>query len=274
MSKLNSVERRNLHLITEGVLAALWLGILNLSLFTIIFCAFDPRGANFLGGLVPLEYYNFLVGLVIFLFHAYLLIVLGLNVALTGSLLIAHFRYLTLLSTRELNLSRNKGYLTLDKMRQPLAIRHIFRCLQVLNACAMDWLGPFVITFYFLLSLLPMYCNFILFRYWSDMEPLTKAPLIFAIPPCLGAWSIVLELGGRIHANGKRVIATWRWRRAHLSNAWERQIMLKFARSCAPLAISYGKNFVVTRISLLKYHKGVARGVFRALITAKRTRNK
>jgi len=80
----------------------------------------------------------------------------------------------------------------------------------------------------------------------------------------------VLEFGRFLFCRGTKVIKSWKVDEKNYQG--ESKVMKKFARSCKPIVLSYGKQFVVGRVSVLVFFRGIVRGTFRALLATKTNR--
>lgn len=243
----------------------------SLSCFTVgflvtLYCLFDPRAAVFLGALIPLQYYSYLImAIIATLFHGYMMIVLELSVALTGSIVIFILWYLTVILTKELRLGRT-SYKTLNTLREQDNLRIIYRSFQILNENAMCFIGPYITMFHCLFVLFPALCNFLLIRYWHDLDLLCKLPLLTGCFLVTGFWLLVLQLGKYLWVRGNRILTSWS-RTSWSGSNTEMKIMRKFTKSCRPILIFHGKQLVVGRMTQFFYFKAVTRGTFRALLT-------
>lgn len=263
-------ERIHLNILVDICMLLTFGNIVAVQTFQILLCAYNPRGGPFAAGLAPENWFPIPVALVTTLIYAYLQIVSGASLIIVGSFLPFYLFYLAALTIHELHLGRRGRYITTDTIRQSASLRVVFRALQVLHVRVMGLLGPFIFASHSGIMMIVMYCNCALIQYWSVLQPFTKVPLLMAGIFSGGFWNVVLELGGYMHSRGKRVIHSWNGVESRYT--FKGKIMRRFTKSCTPLSIHFGKNFVIRRITLLKYHKGIARGILRALLTTKRGR--
>jgi len=115
--------------------------------------------------------------------------------------------------------------------------------------------------------LISMYCYFVLIRFWSDLKLVSKALLLLWTVLITSSWLVGLEIGKILLIKGNKVLGSCKgdiW-----GNRRENKTMKKFNRSCKPVLICYGKQFVIGRVSLFVFCRGVTRGTCRLLLTTK-----
>lgn len=222
-----------------------------------------------MGRLIPLEFFTPTVAAFVTLFHTYILCVIGANVGVLGMYVLIYIFYATYILSRELHLGR-KTYRAEKSLRIAGNLRHIYRTLQICNTYAMVTFGKCLFVFQGAFTFLPMYINSVLIRYWDKLELFAKGPLVASSLFATIFWTVVLQVGGYLFVQGRKTIFSWKvgdhWMSRH-----ENKLMRKFAKSCTPIVLCYGKQFVVKKLTLLKYHKGVGRGIFRALLATKKS---
>lgn len=259
-------EKSSMNKVVESCAGSFVIGISIMILFAIIYCVCDPRGVIFLGYWISDDYF-YILGTLVVIFHSYLMISIATSLSLTGTLLITYFYYLTVVLTGQLRLGR-KRYFTSVILRNPENVRHVFRSFQILNANAMALIGGFILFHHAVFMLQLILILFLLARYWGTLEPLSKAPLLIGMLTLIAFWSFILGFGGFLFIKGKQVIKSWNIRTWHFGKL-EDKVMKKFVKSCKPVIVSYGTQFVVKRVTLPLFLKGVARGTLRALLTTK-----
>lgn len=235
----------------------------------LICCYYDPRAAIFLGRLIPLKYFTPTFGVFITALHSYIILVASFNVLVLGMYVLLYIFYSTYILTRELRLGRAK-YRAEGTLREADNLRHIYRALQICNILAMEIFGKFIFIFHGGFTILPIYVSTVLTHHWEQFQVFEIAPLLIFSPFAILFWTVVLEVGGYLYVKGRIIIASWRRIEGHWKSKVEAKLMRRFANSCTPITLCYGKRFVVKNLTLLKYHKGVARGILRALLTTKK----
>lgn len=236
-------------------------------LFTLavcIFTIFDTRGLTNLGAILPVPYF---VKFLVLLGLLYLICCATINSTLMLSFGYMYGYYTILFFISELRLNQ-KRYRTCNNLRHNTDnLRHVYRALQILHRCLLDIFGPYLLTFNaaFMKSLI--YLNFVLIRYWSQLSIYTKIPLFAGCILDCTCWTTVIWMGKVASVKGNQVLSSWK--RQKWSNARETRIMNRFRKSCKPLVLCCGSQFVITKKSIFTFYRGVTRGTFRALLTTK-----
>lgn len=230
---------------------------------------YNPRECMFLGVLIPDNIYSYFPwGIVVSLFHSYLLIGICLNMAITSSLNIINLFYITLLTTQELCLGRSE-YRTEDILRRPNDLMRVYRALQILHGSFIVVLGPFVAFFHLKSTVFPIYVFYVLSCYGGQMDLVTNSAILTSAVSIINFWMVILQLGKYICVKGNESL--WSWKEFSLGPSKDARIMSKFRRSCTPMLICYGKTFKIQRITQFMYVKGIIRGTFRSLLTLHKT---
>lgn len=238
-----------------------------------LFCQFsmfvfvDPQSVIHVGKLIPKEYFYLPIRLCVIIFHVYLYLVICVNNYISVYAGVIYGFYVTLVFTQELRLNRPKGkYITVDTLRKKAHnLQMVFRSFQVLHSNTISFLGLYLLLFYGAFMLAAVYINFVLIHYWGVLHLMSKALLLMVAFLVMGFWTSILELGKLYFVRGNKLLNSWkgtRWGSAH-----ETKTMNRFRVSCKPIVISYGNQFVIRRVSILLYFRGVVRGTFRTLLT-------
>jgi len=242
-----------------------YLGVFTLVLLVLIY---DPRGTIFLGSLVPINYYQFPIPLLLILFQAYALVFYHIVCFTIATATIMYSLNFVPILTRELRLAQLKNHKMSGYLRKPENIRHVYRCLQLLQANIFGVFGPFLVMCNASLMVTTLFCNFVLIKYWNQLQIVSKLQLLSWTIIFMGFWACVLELGRFMFTQGNKVLGSWK--RHEYAYSGESKLMKKFTKSCKPIVLSYGKQFVIGRVSVLVFFRGVVRGTFRALLTTKK----
>ncbi len=250
------------------------LDISNMLVYTIFFLLFifmgvynfyDCRGLIFLGSIIPEKYFNRLTSLPMCLFHFYVgTSILSSTACLIGCLNMYAF-YLYFLIAQELRLGRLK-YVTCFLFRQPINLRFYFRTFQILHQHLMlnSHAGLYLLFVNAISMTTGIYFTFVLIRYWKVLNLITKIPMIIGDFLVLGYWSIFLQIGCMFYVGGSKTFASWKkhiWRLEE-----QNRVMKKFIPSCQLILFAHGKDFVIGKLSVMNYYRGVERGTFRALL--------
>lgn len=222
---------------------------------------YDPCGITFLGSLVPPQHFNFITRMGVIVYHTYLLIVAHFAVCSIVMAVIVYGYYITPFYLRELRMSRPK-YTTENRLRTIPNIQIMFRGLQILHSHAMKVLGLLLLMVNGYAMFTTMFCNAVLILYSSRLSLMSRVQLTMMCFSMLLYWLFVLELGRYFFAKGSKTIGSWK------GNKWgnDNKQMKKFQRSCKPILICCGSEFVIRRATVLVFLRGVVRGTFRSLL--------
>ncbi|CAL8085930.1 unnamed protein product [Orchesella dallaii] len=165
--------------------------------------------------------------------------------------------------TNELRIGTGQ-YKTLDSLRTPKNLMATFRSFQLLHQIAMSCFGVFIVPCQTTFSNLILFSNFMFIRHRAELQPETNCMLIGWSTLCLLFWMYVLELGGRLHSRGREVLKSWKFHNFGDKNV--NRCMSKFRKSCRPLALNFGRTYVIRRLSVLKFIRGLTVGTFRLLL--------
>lgn len=228
----------------------------------------DPTGAIFLGGLVPEQYFTLPVHLVLLTVQTFLITSSIFGAVTVGLIFIIYSVYLYYFISREFRIGRKK-YACEISFREQRSIQVMYRSFQVLHLQFFEscHVGLILLVSNGIIMVSIIYLCFVLLRYWDNIEIIMKAPLVIAVFVLVGYWSIILQFGCLLHVSGNKVLRSWK------QNDWgsqlEKKCMRKFMRSYKPILFSYGKQFVIGRVCILSFYRGVVRGTCRVLLTTK-----
>lgn len=236
-----------------------------LYVFVILLLIQDPRGIIFLGDYVPEKYFYFPIRLAVIIFHAYVAGGVFASVSILIGFTVWYIIYMYFLISLELRIGK-KTYVTFSQFRKPVNIRNFYRALQVLHQQAMlhSRFGFYIMVFNALFMINCVYFTFVLLRFWKELKFVSKAPIIVADFLGFGYWTFVLFLGCKFCVGGNKTLTSWRkhdWGFGELN-----KLMIKFHKSCRVIVFSHGIQFVIGRMTLLRFFRGVVRGTFRALL--------
>lgn len=219
-----------------------------------------PRGPLTIGYLIPELYFTFPVKLGVIISHCYFVTILVTNIVVHSFCTFIYLAYFTVIITKELNL-RKRRYKSDSSLRSPSHLRHIFRSFQFLHQHASSFLGVFVLvgSGEFMISII--YTSFVLIRYGGMLHTSIYCCLLLVIMLLLLTWTILLELGREFYRRGNHVLVSWQ-----KEQGWSKD-MKKFVRSCKPILICYGKQYVLGPSCVLNFYRGIVRGTQRALLT-------
>lgn len=262
-------NRAKINKVIETLLLLFFLCMSILDIFLCLLTIAFPRGPTTINIVIPKQYFNSLLKVASILIHCYAITMAVTNVAILGGSIMVYLIYCSLFLTRELRVGRAR-YRTSDCLRQPENIILVYRSFQVLHENCMCFLGIFLVCCNAIFMMSAISINFVLLRYWQVMHVTSKAPLSLGTVLLMGFWSILLELGKTFFVRGTKVILSWKRHTVWNSNPRRNKEMRKFAKSCKPILVSYGRQFVVGRVSVINFFRGVVRGTQRALLTTSR----
>ncbi|CAL8068416.1 unnamed protein product [Orchesella dallaii] len=237
--------------------------------FISLMVIYDSKAAIFLGNLVPDKYYVFPIPLLACLVQCYLYLISHIIylVACTG--IVVYSYYVTPFLVQDLR-RRTNTYGAKNPFRLPQSrkFQHVYRCLQLLQANVFGVIGIFVVILNASYMLAIIFCNVVMIRYWSDLEIVAKSALLIWTIFFTTFWCTVMELGRFYFLKGTKTINSWSG--GDWGTPKQNKIMRKFIKSCKPIVIGYGKQFVLGRVSIITFFRGVGRGIFRALLTTRK----
>lgn len=251
----------------ESLCLFLFSVIFSVNVFLLVFLFVKIRGPISVAQLIPTKYFYWPIALFVFLTHSYMLTVIMMNLAICGSIITVYLVYVSLFLKKELELGRLK-YKSIENLRSVPNVIHVYRSFQVLQMHAMSFMGIFLVMCNAIFMMLALYANVILIRHWYLLQPMTKATFVLGSPTLIGFWALFLDLG-RVFSDGSTKVLL-SWKTFNWGNAKEAKLMSKFRKSCKPIRVSYGSQFVVGKVSVFKFLRGVVRGTLRALLTTKR----
>lgn len=236
--------------------------------FYLLYYFYDPQSVIFVGALIPLKFFSFPVAFVAFIFHCYVWTVICTGIVLIVGVCTTYIVYITLLLNKELRLGRKK-YKTNNKLRIASNLRTVYRSLQILHQYILlnCHLGLYLVYLNWFLVFVPVYVTFVLIAYWKNLGVYVKVPLLVGDILAIGYWTFILQVGCFLYIGSNKVLRSWRM------NDWgfveHNKYMHKFNRSCTPILLCYGRQFVIGRKSIITYYRGITRGTFRALLTTR-----
>ncbi len=260
-------ESSKLNTAIEILLYGFFMSILFTMFCAILLLIYDPTSVVFFGALVPLKYYSYFpIGIVIIIYHTFYILLVSFNLIYTVAILIVFILYSTVLLTKEMSLTRN-SYKTLNILRTPQNMRVTYRAFQILFANLLCFAGPFLLLGHGFTVMFPIFCNFVLIRYWNVLKPISKIFAVMAAVMVFGFWTFVLQLGKYLSVRGNKTLESWK--RKRWNNHLDRRIMQNFQKSCRLVLIRCGNQLVLGRITQFNFVKAIMRGTFRSLLTSK-----
>lgn len=168
----------------------------------------------------------------------------------------------------EFRVDRKKSsYFACHKLRTPPLLWSAWRTVQVLQGRINDFIGIVLIPVQMICSKMVVICVFLVIQHSNELSPSRK--LLWIIWAVLTGifWSMVLLLGGYIYLYGKKVLISWKYHKWEGISRLEKRIMSRFRKSCIPISVAYGSTYVIKRLTVLKFVRGLVTSLFRVLLT-------
>ncbi len=228
---------------------------------TLLVCLIYPGHPASFGHILPNKWYSLLI---VYLFSLYIVpycfnyVLILTETVLPLVLLVIRF------VVNELRIGRPK-YLSNDFFRTPQNLQLVYRMGQILMACINGLFGKLLIPFQTIATLLFVFGSYVTIKHHDKMKIISLLMILsWALLAAFG-WGCILVMGGYLHSNGQKILTSWK------KNVWksrkERNEMKRFVKSCKPMAICYGKLFVIRRVSLMVFVRGLTRGLKRTILT-------
>jgi hypothetical protein len=237
-----------------------------------VFCHFlaFPRNPVYLASLVPEENNSvFLIaGLINGIFYFCTLMGVMFRLIFILSILVNFALSLYPLISCELRSNRN-SYRTMSCLRTPHILIPFYRNLEVMVKLFNEIIRPSIIPMQAMITQFTLFSVYTLMVGWSkaDMEFVVKVILLLGIVAAVGCWSFLLQFGGWFSENSSKTLNSWKFFKLKKQ---EKKYLSKFRKSCRPLCIRVDEEYGqcrIGRLSVLKFLKGIIRGIFRALLT-------
>lgn len=252
--------------IHDAILLSIWLLIFGFTGLCLTFLLLDSSGITSLVVFLPGTLPFIPVKLICILFHMYLAVVVIVACNVLTVYAFTYSFYVTIFYTVELRIGlRASRYRACASLREKFEnISHVYRAFQVLNKNALCLTGPMILILHGTSMYMVCFCIVVLLKYWDVLEPIAKAPVIMGPGLELLAWTFVLEFGRTLFSKGTKVINSWS--NQSWANGREKKCMKKFQKSCKPLVLAYGTSFVIKKLTMPNFYKGISRGTMRILL--------
>lgn len=232
------------------------------------FCLY-PNLPVLFGNLISNESYHWWVAVPCAIFYGSSMCVMYGNLAFLSEILVVYMMVFVPILTHEFNLSSkfpSSKYQMKDSMRtQSSNLIAVYRAVQLLHGYCMSIFGVFLVPLHGLILHLVGFGIFLGVEHRKDLHISTLFPVSLWCVFGFVLWVTVLMVGGFMHLQGRRTIRSWtlyKWR-----DPLETKIMKKFAKSCCPLSLSYGKAYLITRLSTFKFFSTLNKVTFRTILT-------
>lgn len=233
-----------------------------------------PRLPIFFGNVIPEEYFTLPVKWANVLFynvictfiHAYLACIVAVMMTI-GSIYVPFILH-------DFNLERGKGRrfksglgLKSEILGNPWKFILTYRSAQLVHLYSMSLFGWMLVPLQAVIGHMIVFSLFMASKYGDRLHPTTIVPVGLWSVMQTFYWCLALKYGGVAHSQGAKSIRSWKsWNWGN--NRMNVKEMKKLAKSCYPLTLSYRRTFVVKKLTVLKFVRGLSKGVFRLLLIA------
>ncbi len=242
-------------MITLGLL------IFQMQIINILAFLIFPKSPAMFGNVLPDKWYIYPIH---YLFPIYIIPYCYFNLGILAEVVVilglVHIPFIV----NELNVSRSK-YVTTESLREAENLKLVYRMAQILQVRINLLFGRLLFPLQSFANLAFVFGSFVAIRHRDQMS---TVPLLMVVSWTCAAgfgWGLVLVMGGYLQSHGVKILGSWK-RHEWLSKK-EKKEMAKFAKSCRPITLCYGKMFAIRKISLLVFLKGLSRGLIRAILT-------
>lgn len=142
-----------------------------------------------------------------------------------------------------------------------------YRSLSIMFIAINQVFGRFLFPLQTCVTILFVACSYVLIRHREQMTQTEIILLGLWINSALFGWSLILMLGGYVYSNGQKCLGSWK--RHSWKSDVEQKLMKQFVKSCQPIRICFGTMFVIRRVTVMIYIRGLNRGLIRALLALK-----
>jgi hypothetical protein len=131
--------------------------------------------------------------------------------------------------------------------------------------------GGYALPTHVLVEQLVIFSNVTMIREWTELDVYSNSISVLAGATyvILSFWIIVLEVCGKGHSIGKKVLKSWR--NLKFQSSSEAKYFHKVRKSCPVIYFGAPNTFRIRRKTFLNFVKGISRGTFRALIALKKS---
>lgn len=232
--------------------------------FGILFCTFfilKPGLPHLFGNVLAVDrLYNFPIT---YLFPCYATMISVMQLGILMVLAFFYGSYLVPVFVREFWTGR-KSYKTLPSLRSANNLRVMFRSAQIVQQQVNAAFGKFLFPSQALITIVTILPIFSLIKYQNAMESIQILLMVTIAIMSPLFWGAILVAGGSLHSDGNKVINSWKY------HAWEspQEIieMNKFRVSCKTVMLAFGNTFMIRRVTIMNFIRGLSRGTVRALL--------
>lgn len=225
--------------------------------------------APMLLGSILIPYISPLMVYLITFMHVYIVGVMYLNIFVMYSYV--GYSYVTLVLpflAKEIRLGK-KSYKSLDRLREPVILMREYRAIQVLQNIFIGLVGRFLFPLQTMATVVFVFSSFMIIKHGYEMGVVPLVLMGSWSLMALFGWSFILMAAGYLYLSGNKILNSWRCYLGWNFVGCSKKVFSKFRRSCKPIMINYGKVFIIRKVSVLIFLRGLMRGMMRALLTLK-----
>lgn len=169
--------------------------------------------------------------------------------------------------SKEFSLSHpDVKYKTIPRFRWIPNLPTNYRAFERLHNDFMGIQGLVVLPLNIFISHYALYCNLVLIRDLRELDWFSVCGIAVWNIATLTIWGVLLHVGGAFHTLSKESLKSWKVCSGVGGSEHERKYLKKFRKGCRPLFIGTEGYFVMRRLSVLKFFRGVTRGTFRIML--------
>lgn len=103
---------------------------------------------------------------------------------------------------------------------------------------------------------------------WECLKMYTLVSIISTVKLLTICWGLFLTYAATLYKNSARCVKSWKYGNGAWSGV-EAKYMAKFRKSCKPLVIGYPGILTIRPGTVIRFVKGIVRGVFRTVLALK-----
>jgi len=249
------------------ILITLFISCMGTGVFLAICVIFYPKYPIHFGNVIPTEYFTAPVHLLHSIYYVQCHLVIYANMNVIVFIITIYGSQVIPFVAREFyvgQMNSKKFYRTSNALRTVKNMLIEYRSIELLHEHFMGVLGFILVPLHFVFVKLILFCWYVLIRHSSGLRSeISGVFFMWSFAGCL-FWSGLLQIGGAAYVQSDGVLHSWKLK--DWGSSYNNRLMSKFRKSCKPILIKYGSTYVVKRLSLLKFLKGLTRGLFRILL--------
>ncbi len=157
------------------------------------------------------------------------------------------------------------SYKSIPALRSPDKLILAYRAAQILLGRTISVVSLFMFPTQCIVYKMVVFTSYMMLKHGNEMDTMSVFTLSFQAFLAAIYWSSTLVMGGNLHAQGKRILLSWKYH-----NKWPdrftKRLMGKFRVSCKPFQLNWGKTYTIKRLTVLKFLRSLSRGILKALL--------